>query len=77
MAHTDARTTESIAARFDVHPASPEQQRQHQRVREACKALAGFLADNVPAGRERSLAFTKLEETMMWANKGVAQGGGK
>lgn len=77
MAHNDTRTAESIAERFDVHPASPERQKTHQRVREACKALAEFIAANVPAGRERSLAFTKLEETMMWANKGVAQGGGK
>lgn len=77
MADNDARTAESIAARFDFHPASPERQRKHQRVREGCKVLAEFLTKNVPAGRERSLAFTKLEEVMFWANAGIARDGGK
>lgn len=77
MADNDTRTAESIAERFDFHPAPPGRQKTHQRVREGCKELARFLAANVPAGRERSLAFTKLEECMMWANKGIAQGGDK
>ena len=27
----------------------------------------------VPQGRERALALTKLEETIMWANAGIAR----
>ena len=35
---------------------------------------AGFIADvrnKVPAGREQSLAITKIEEAVMWAVKGL------
>jgi len=32
---------------------------------------------HVPEGRERSLAITKLEEAMFWANAGIARPGGK
>lgn len=39
-------------------------------VREACKGLYEILM-TLPNSRERSLAITKLEETSMWANKGI------
>ena len=29
--------------------------------------------DNVPKGREQSLALTKLEEALFWANAGIAR----
>jgi hypothetical protein len=32
-----------------------------------------MLLSLVPAGRELSLALTKLEEAMMWANDGIAR----
>ena len=31
------------------------------------------IKNNVPDGREKSLAMTKLEECCMWANAGIAR----
>lgn len=42
-------------------------------VRLACKAAADSFIEMVPEGRELSLALTKLEEAMMWANEGIAR----
>lgn len=35
--------------------------------------LAEWLVDNVPAGRELSLALTELEKTSMWTKAGIAR----
>jgi hypothetical protein len=36
-------------------------------------AAATLINGLVPGGREKSLAITSLEETMMWANAGIAR----
>lgn len=58
---------------FSFHPATPDTAPKHDRVRRLCKALAHELAIEVPQGREQSLMLTALEETMMWANAGIAR----
>lgn len=45
----------------------------HQVVRSQCEALAHKLNYLLPEGREKSLAITHLEETMMWANAAIAR----
>ena len=45
----------------------------HSNVRFACREAAKLFLATVPAGREQSLAITKLEEAMMWANAGIAR----
>lgn len=60
--------------RFIFHPATNEDTRdRHERVRSICLATAEILTAIVPEGRELSLAITKLEETMFWANAGIAR----
>lgn len=60
--------------RFDFHPATTEEkQNDHASVRQGCKALAEQLCDKLPDGREKSLAITKLEECMFWANAALAR----
>jgi hypothetical protein len=58
-----------------AHHAPPNQDTidAHEEVRAECKVLAAILLDLVPDGREKSLALTKLEEVMFWANAGVAR----
>ena len=58
---------------FSFHPADEPTGESHQEVRDVLKAAAYRLVDLVPAGREQSLAITKLEEAMMWANAGIAR----
>lgn len=63
-----------IDNRFDFHAATTAEKRgEHGSVRAAHKTLAEFVAENVPAGRERSIALTKIEESMFWSNAGIAR----
>lgn len=74
LSFNDPRSTADIDNRFDFHPATTAEKRgDHTSVREACKRLAHFLDANVPSGREKSLAITNLEQSMMWANAAIAR----
>jgi len=59
--------------RFVYHPPNANQQRQYEKVRGMAWAFAKLLSAVVPAGREKALAFTHLEQAMMWANAGIAR----
>lgn len=59
--------------RFEFHAASSEEKRnEHTSVREQCRVLATAL-NEIPEGREKSLAITHLEEVMFWANAAIAR----
>lgn len=65
---------EDIENRFAFHPVTTEEKRDaHTSVRQQCKALADFLNEKLPEGREKSLALTHLEEVMMWGNAALAR----
>ena len=65
---------EDLANRFSFHPAVTQETRDaHEYVREACYRLAAEFNDRLPEGREKSLAVTKLEEVMFWANAAIAR----
>ncbi len=67
-------TTEGLDHRFNYHQPSNEGIiTQHADVRGRCLKLAQFIDDLIPDSREKSLAFTALEEAMFWANAGVAR----
>jgi hypothetical protein len=59
--------------RFDYHRPSENQTFLHNGVRSECRRLADMLNRALPESREKSLAITHLEETMMWANAAVAR----
>lgn len=60
--------------RFSFHPANTEEKKQaHETIRNTCLRVAIDLNTIVPEGREKSLAITKLEEVMYWANAGIAR----
>ena len=63
-----------IDNRFAFHaPPDDEKRNAHASVREHCRALATFLNESLPDGREKSLAITHLEETMFWGNAALAR----
>lgn len=41
--------------------------------RARCKRLADWINNNVPHGREKATALTKLEEVMFWTNAGISR----
>jgi hypothetical protein len=44
-------------------------------IRNRGKEFAQFVTDNTTASREASLAITKIEEAVMWANAAIARHG--
>ncbi|TQK29394.1 hypothetical protein [Arthrobacter sp. SLBN-53] len=75
MAHSTPATFADIENRFSFHPATTDETKaKHEQVRELHKAVAHQLDDMMPPSREKSLAMTKLEESMFWANASIARG---
>ena len=59
--------------RFDSYEMDEDKKIRCLNIKNAVKQLA-YVIDNVcPDGREKSLAFTRLEEAVMWANKSVSR----
>jgi hypothetical protein len=64
---------EEILNRFGYHPGTEKTIPQHHKLRDGFIAFAQFLDATLPDGRAKSTAFTKLQESSMWANFGVAE----
>lgn len=64
---------EDIDNRFDYHTPTPERAMEHAGVRRRLREDAHYLLDVLPDSREKSLAITKLEEAMFWANAALAR----
>ena len=62
----------AIENSFTYHAPKGNQQERYVKLRDTAKALAYLIKETVPTCREQSLAITKLEESIMWANKGIA-----
>jgi hypothetical protein len=60
---------------FDYHAPKEGQPKMYEAVRATLKEAAEFLDAVCPDSREKSLAFTKLEEAMFWANASIARTG--
>ncbi|WP_207760618.1 DUF7681 family protein [Mycolicibacterium sphagni] len=76
MTYHDPKSSADIENRFSFHPASTSDvAAQHEKVRASCKALGHQLDADLPPGREKALALTKLEEAMFWANAAIARPG--
>lgn len=59
--------------RFDSYEMDEDNKIRCLHIGNAVKHLA-YVIDNVcPDGREKSLAFTRLEEAVMWAKKSVSR----
>lgn len=63
-----------LGTNFKHHPPkSDDTIRRHQGIREMAATFAFIVESDVPESREQSLALTKIEEAMMWANAGIAR----
>lgn len=62
-----------IEMAFTHHAPNDSQVERYTEIRDKAKELAYMIAQLVPDSREQSLAITKLEECVMWANAGIAR----
>lgn len=54
-------------------PASPEVVKKYEAIRESCKMFASLVEELCPDSREKSLAFTNLEQALMWSIASIAR----
>lgn len=57
-----------IENRFTYHRPTEAQAAKFPVLREKAKELAYLIDELCPNGREKALAMTKLQESIMWAN---------
>lgn len=58
--------------RFGYHRANADSAPKHAKVRDILLTTALDLDEFLPDGRDKSLAFTALQEAMHWANSAIA-----
>jgi hypothetical protein len=63
----------TINNNFMYHAPKEGQPEIYQNIRSKAKELVFLIQHVVPESREKSLAITKIEEAVMWANAGIAR----
>ena len=66
-------TEGQINHNFTYHAPKGDQAERYEKIRDEAKNLALFINHNVPESREKSLAFTHLENAVFWANAAIAR----
>lgn len=64
---------QDIDNRFTYHEPKGDQANRYTKIRDTAKTLAELIVGTCPPSRELSLALTKLEESVMWANASIAR----
>lgn len=67
--------TQDLKNRFTYHKPEASQPEIYERLRSTAHVLAQIFDGCCPDSREKSLAITKLEESVMWANASIARHG--
>lgn len=62
-----------IENNFVYHSPKGDQQERYVAIRDKAKELALLINNCTPASREQSVAFTQLEDAVMWANAAIAR----
>lgn len=63
----------NLNERFTYHPPFGNQPLRYEKIRSMAWVFAEYLVNNCPDSRELSLAITKLEETVFFANAAIAR----
>jgi len=69
----DQKQKDEIAKRFTYHAPKGDQAERYGSIRDLAKKLAETIASLTPVSREQSLALTKLDEVVMFANAAIAR----
>lgn len=64
---------ERLERDFTYHAPNPKQTIRYNAIRSAAKLMAELLMNSCPPSRELSLALTKLDETVMFADAAIAR----
>lgn len=64
---------EAIECNFSYHSPTSTAVARMVDIRATAKNLAYLIKTYCPQSREQSLSFTKLEESVMWANAAIAR----
>lgn len=64
---------EKIENNFKYHAPKEGQPEKYHAIREKAKELAYLINELCPNSREKSVAMTELETSVMWANAAIAR----
>jgi len=67
------KQTADLNRRFTYHAPKADQPARYVALREKAKELATLIVASSKESREQSLALTKLEDAIFWANAGIAR----
>jgi hypothetical protein len=65
--------SEQIENNFKYHPPKQNQPLRYEQIRAKAKEFALMIEEYCPGSREKSLAMTNLEQSVMWANAAIAR----
>ena len=65
-------TKQDLENRFTYHAPTGNQPAKYIALRKRAFELAELICERTPNSREQSLAITKLEEAIFWANAAIA-----
>jgi hypothetical protein len=67
------KTMNPIEKRFTYHPPKLDQPERYVKIRNTAKDMALLLDCLCPDSAEKSIAISKLDEAVMWANASIAR----
>lgn len=62
-----------VRRNFTYHAPKADQSGRYSAIRELAGDFAILISESCPESREKSLALTNLEQTVMWANAAIAR----
>lgn len=65
-------TKSDVEKIFTYHKPTRTQPERYELMRSKALELAVMIVENCPESREKALAITNLQQTIMWANASIA-----